>query len=586
MVGIMLIAVNERERQILDMAFNQNNIQIAQSDPTYSNYVKVLQYMPDIIVMEIPRMGGDQFHFSSMIRQNKKTRGIPVVGYGNRFNEMEKRYFTKKGINDYLERPLKFSILLNIIQKYLKILNKSIETKSNGSASEKEEDIEQILDDNTLPLKKLKLMVKHISGLAVFPFTVAKVLHITGSEKTGAGDLAKVIETDPAIVANILKVSNTVFFASSNRRISSIKDAVVRIGFRETKRIVMAMSVMELFSKKDTSFGFNRMDFWYHSLATALISAHIAQRMGNINREEAFLAGLLHDFGVLLLDEFFPTIFSKILEATTNNSSRFIDNEKKLLNITRNDIIQELFTLWKIPDSIIGAIKNHYEICNENKKVETANDKISLCVYMGNIITKVYCLGDVCDQYITPIENQFLKIAKMPTGLGKDFYESINHDLDMYRKFLNIKEEKREIIRGKKQIGIFSPANCLFIPIEEYLKVHGHEVTRIPKSDSYTSFDKQFDAIIVWADKKASFDLLSPLTNIVQRTKKEIDSNKEPPLTPVLAIIYKDSPLAQEKTKKMSLMYNELDLRQFDVNLTKILGNKIISLAEQDEKQK
>ena len=95
MVGIMLIAVNERERQILDMAFNQNNIQIAQSDPTYSNYVKVLQYMPDIIVMEIPRMGGDQFHFSSMIRQNKKTRGIPVVGYGNRFNEMEKHIFPK-----------------------------------------------------------------------------------------------------------------------------------------------------------------------------------------------------------------------------------------------------------------------------------------------------------------------------------------------------------------------------------------------------------------------------------------------------------------------------------------------------------
>ena len=65
MVGLMLIAVSERERQILDMAFSQQNIKIAQSDPTYANYIKVLQYLPDVIIMEIPKMGGEQFHFQA-----------------------------------------------------------------------------------------------------------------------------------------------------------------------------------------------------------------------------------------------------------------------------------------------------------------------------------------------------------------------------------------------------------------------------------------------------------------------------------------------------------------------------------------
>lgn len=586
MVGLMLISVNERERQILNMAFSQQNIKIAQSDPTYSNYIKVLQYMPDVIIMEIPKMGGDQFHFSSMIRGNKKTRKIPVVGYGDKVNEMEMRYITKKGVNDYIERPLKFSLLLEIIQKYLKIINKSIDIANDDNTSEKDADIEQILDDNTLPSKKIELMVKHISGLIAFPFTVAKVLHLTGSEKSGAQDLAKVIEADPAITASILKVSNTVFFASLNRTISSIKDAVVRIGFKETKRIVMAMSVMDIFGKEDKCFGFNRMDFWVHSLATALISERIAKRMGNISTEEAFLAGLLHDFGILLLDEFFPSIFEKIVEATTNNGSRFIDNEKKLLKITRNDIIKELFTKWKIPDSIIEAIDTHYDIYSGNKKFETANEKISLCVYMGNIIAKTYCLGDVCDQYITPLENHLFEKTKMITGLGKDFLVSINHDLDVYRKFLNIKEDKRVLIRENKQIGIFCSANSLFVPVEEYLKAQGHLATRIPKSDSYTDFDQQFDAVVVWADKKTTLDSLLRLTSIVQRTKKEIDINKEPPLAPVLAFIYKDLPLAQEGTKKISLMYNEFDLRIFDENLTRILEHKILSLPEPDEEQK
>jgi HD-like signal output (HDOD) protein/CheY-like chemotaxis protein len=586
MVGLMLIAVNERERQILNMAFSQQNIKIAQSDPTYANYIKVLQYIPDVIIMEIPKMGGDQFHFSSMVRQNKKTRKIPIIGYGDKVNEMEMRYITKKGINDYIERPLKFSLLLEIIQKYLKILNKSIDTGTNDTTSEKDEDIKQILDDTTLPSKKIELMVRHVSGLIAFPFTVAKVLHLTGSEKSGANDLAKVIEADPAITASILKVSNTVFFASLNRTISSIKDAVVRIGFKETKRIVMAMSVMDVFGKEDKSFGFNRMDFWVHSLATALIAERIAKRMGTVNTEEAFLAGLLHDFGILLLDEFFPSIFEKILEATTDNGSRFIDNEKKLLGITRNDIIKELFTNWKIPESIIEAIGTHYDIITEQKKFETANEKISLCVYMGNIIAKAYCLGEVCDQYVAPLENRLFEDAKMAAGLGKDFLESINHELDVYRKFLNIKEEKRVVIRESKHIGIYCPVNTLFVPVEEYLQAQGHNATRIPKSDSYTEFDQQFDAIVVWADKKTTCKSLSRLTSIVQRTKKEADTGQEPPLAPVCAIIYKDSTLAQEKPNKISLLYNECDLRKFDEYLQKILENKIIPLPENDEEQK
>ena len=142
------------------------------------------------------------------------------------------------------------------------------------------------------------------------------------------------------------------------------------------------------------------------------------------------------------------------------------------------------------------------------------------------------------------------------------------------------------VIRESKQIGVYCPVNTLFVPIEGYLKAQGHIATRIPKSDSYTGFDQQFDVIVIWTDKKSTLNPLLRLTSIVQRTKKEADISKEPPLAPVLAFIYKDSPIAQEGTKKISLMYNEFDLRKFDENLTGILENKIISLPENDEEQK
>jgi len=580
MVGLMLMTANERERQILTMAFTQLNIKILQSDPSYANYVKTLQYQPDVIVMELPRMNQDQVHFSTLIRKNKKTRKIPIVGYGDRTDEAQKRFMAQSGVNQYLERPLKFSLLMDIIQKYLKILNKSIETGSGDKALEKEEDIKLILDKNTLPTKKIELMVKHIVGTMAFPFTVAKVLQLTESVKSGAGDLAKVIEADPVISTSILKVSNTVFFASMNRRISTIKDAVVRIGFRETKRIVMTMSVMDLFGKDDSSFGFNRMNFWLHSLATALISERIAKRMADVSSDEAFLAGLLHDFGLLLFDEFFPTIFSKVLEETTNTGTRFIDNERNLLKITRNDIIKELFTSWKIPENITEAITTHYSVCDGKNTPSTPTEKIALATYMGNIIAKTYCCGSVCDEYITPIENTYFEAAKMSSGLGKDFNENLMRDLDMYKKFLNIKADSDDPQKDKKKIGIFCPSKAVFIPVEEYFKAQGQSVTHIPKSPSYTEFDQKFDAIFIWAGEKTALESIRPLSSIIQHTEKQIDATKEPPLAPLLAIIYKETPLASDNDGKISLMYNGFDLRQLDENLSKMLNGEKIELSE------
>jgi hypothetical protein len=320
------------------------------------------------------------------------------------------------------------------------------------------------------------------------------------------------------------------------------------------------------------------MSFWAHSLATALISERVAKRIGRINTDEAFLAGLLHDFGILLLDEFFPTIFRKLLEETTKKGSRFIDIERKVLKITRNDIIKELFEAWKIPDNITNAIAGHYSIGSESKKSDAAQDDITVCTHMGNILAKTLCIGAVCDQYVTPLDNDIFKKAKMPTGLGKDFYEGIMVELNKYREFLNIKEDEVETEKDIKHIGIFSTANHLFIPVEEYFKIQGHEVVRIPESESYTEFDKQFDAIFVWTDASTTWEKVSSLGSILQKVDEEKDEGGDPSKAPVCICIYPDSPLAGDEAGKFSRMYNEFDLRQLDENLYTMLSNEIVPL--------
>ncbi|MBN1307187.1 MAG: HDOD domain-containing protein, partial [Chitinispirillaceae bacterium] len=264
MISIILLSGNVRERQILAMAFEQRGFRVLPAEPTYQSFVFLLQFMPDLIVIEVPKDSREQLSFTKRVRGDKRTRLIPIIGYGNSVEPSFMRGMQQNGITVYIERPLKFNDLLLQIERLLKPFNKTIGTKPE--ISDKEKDMALILEDTIAPSKKIEAMCRHVAKLLAFPFSIATVLKITNDERSGAGHLARAITSDPAITAHLLKVSNSVFFASVNRRISSIKEAIIRIGFEETKRIVMGMSVMNLFCQSNKNIGFDRTDFWYHSL--------------------------------------------------------------------------------------------------------------------------------------------------------------------------------------------------------------------------------------------------------------------------------------------------------------------------------
>ncbi len=576
MIGIILMTHNRREGQILKMAFEQLHVKIIISSPSYANYVKALQYMPDAIVMEIPRMNQQETQFVELIRKNKRTLKIPIIGYGNNIPEGMKISLAKHGVSNYMSRPLKFSLLITSIQKYLAQVNKSLEDYPAKDSGEKEEDVRLILDPSTLPVKKIELMVKHISGLMAFPFTVAKVLQLAESEKSGANDLAKVIEADPVISTNILKVSNTVFFASANRRINSVKDAIVRIGFTETKRITMAMGVMDSIGKDSNNFGFDRMKFWMHSLSTAIISERVAKKIGGVSSDEAFLAGLLHDFGVILLDEFFPSIFQKILEKTTDRAQKFISAERNLLTITHNDVVKELFENWKLPNTTSEAISSHYSILKKEKRIIELHDKISLCVEVGNILSKCYHNGEGTDQYVYPIENWVFSTIKMPSGPNKDFYSDIKNELKMYMKFLKIEEEKEvKDPRFNKSIGFYGVGTRAFSTAEAYINSQGHNVTKILPSENYSDHDLKYDLICIAAEKDTPMEDILPLIKIIKKQEEDVNS-ETPENVPFLIITYPDSLIAKEADEDFPIMNIEGDLRIIDENISNVLeGNKI-----------
>jgi HD-like signal output (HDOD) protein len=586
----MIISEHERETQILKLAFEQKSLAVKVSSPDYQNFVKIQQYVPDILLLELPRMAHAQLHFADLIKRNKKTRLIPIISYGDALDEGSKKGLISKGLYKYLERPLKFSILLDVIGTNLKKQNKEMGIPKLVP-TDKDKDIEQLLNRETLGSKKIEIMTNYVADLMAFPFTVAKVLQLAESEKSAAADLAKVIQTDPVISAQLLKISNSVLFASLNRRIGSVKDAIIRVGFRETKRLVMSMTVMKLLSSSNKNLGFDRTEFWYHSLVCGILSERFARQLGTVNIEEAFLAGILHDFGILLLDEFFPTIFSKVLEETTNTGRQFIMSEKALLGVTHNDIIAELFAKWKLPESVTDGIIHQYQFGDYKDKLDTPSKKISLCIGLADILTKTVSLGRECDQFVVPVENWVFDQVKMPAGFSKNLLEDISNQMKLYQEFLKIDKNKNtanapesgpDITAMEKiKIGMVNCAKDIFIPPLLYLQKEGYGVTPLVRLDALKTYDRTMHLICVWADETISAETIRQFSHI---TKFSDQPDKQPDMAPVLVFIDEKSfALTQnEDLKNISFLSKSFDVRQLDANIPGIIEGAVVRLVKQN----
>jgi len=426
-------------------------------------------------------------------------------------------------------------------------------------------------------------MCAHTAKFLAFPFTVARVLQLTQDEKSGAGDLAKVIETDPVISANILKVSNTVFFASLNRRIGSIKDAIVRIGFQETKRIVVSMSVMDLFERQDKHSGFNREDFWYHSLASAIIAERLARRLGDVSTEETFLAGLLHDFGIIVLDEFFGGIFAQVLEKNANGGGLFINTETAMLAINHNDVVKELFGRWKIPEAITDAVVGQYDFRMLEGRLETPAKRMALCVGIANVLAKTVCIGRECDQFIRPVANWAFKALKLPRGFSGGFLEEVVRDVELYRRFLGL--EERDFARNvdgidrpeEKRIGFVNLSGEAFVAAAMYLAKQGIEVVPVSSAQKLSAYDSQFDLVLTAAAPDSAAETVDRFSGIVKRGADTSAGPDAPELAPQLVLVGDGSPLVhEERLGNVSFMPTAFDLRKLEQSVMEILmGNKV-----------
>ncbi|MBN1760409.1 MAG: HDOD domain-containing protein [Chitinispirillaceae bacterium] len=226
--------------------------------------------------------------------------------------------------------------------------------------------------------EQLRDRIEHFANLPTLPQVATRLMSIINNPLTSSSDVAFVVGQDLSLSAKVLRLANSAFYGIP-RSITSINNAVVILGLKVINTMVLSLTVFDMFpDDKQTSALFDRKSFWLHSLSCGLIAKFLATRIRKVilfDPEEAFCAGLLHDIGKVVMEQYLHDDFHDALEHATINKIPIYQAENSTLGYSHTDIAEWLTTSWSLPSEIRLSLMYHHD---PQRSVQS-QDIISLC---------------------------------------------------------------------------------------------------------------------------------------------------------------------------------------------------------------
>jgi putative nucleotidyltransferase with HDIG domain len=201
-------------------------------------------------------------------------------------------------------------------------------------------------------------IVQKVKDLAVLPQVVHQIIHLTSNPNANVRDLERLISIDQGMSTRVLNTVNSAYYGFS-RKIASVKDAVVLLGFKAVRNLAMTVSVFDMFVGKTDRQNLRRGKWWRHSIDTALCARLIASQVDGVSPDEAYTAGLLHDIGKPLLDRYGGTPYEQVEDGMQQGMPER-DAERRVFGCDHAEVGRVVSLHWGFPEKLVEAIGEHH----------------------------------------------------------------------------------------------------------------------------------------------------------------------------------------------------------------------------------
>ena len=248
-------------------------------------------------------------------------------------------------------------------------------------------------DDESKSRRKLSFGLKTtifntvgLRSVPPMPGAAQKAFQLATDPNAGARDFIDVIESDESLSARVMKISNSVYFDRGGGS-KTIEDAVQVIGIQELRCLLNACSLTEIFPSRHSA----RQQIWANDVATGIAARSLARKLMPGKEDFAFLAGLMHDIGKLLLIQQAEVKYARVLTLVKQGSS-FCEAEEEVFAFNHTEAGSLIGEKWKFDEDLIEAIQNHHlpiDVTETNK----ANLKVSHLVQIADLACHATGLG-------------------------------------------------------------------------------------------------------------------------------------------------------------------------------------------------
>ena len=224
-----------------------------------------------------------------------------------------------------------------------------------------------------------KEIFNKVHELPALPLVVHRLLEVTGDRQSSAKDVTRVLSGDEALAGKVLRLVNSAFYGFS-REVSTITRAVVMLGYQAIRQLAVSLGTFH--TLKGQCGGLDRERFWDHAISCAAGAQIMASRLHCEVPEEAFLAGLMHDIGHLILSIVFPKEFAEMMNNSPHN---VLKHEEEVIGISHTRAASILLEHWRLPDPLIRVVRFHHSA----KLALPDKEPLLASIMLGDMLSRV-----------------------------------------------------------------------------------------------------------------------------------------------------------------------------------------------------
>jgi putative nucleotidyltransferase with HDIG domain len=258
-----------------------------------------------------------------------------------------------------------------------------------------------------------ELIKQHIDSFPVLPVTVMKLIKVTSDPESSVQDVMDVVYPDQSLCLTVLKFANSVLYGHP-KKIDTLQMAVSILGFNEVQTIALTKALMNSFGKLDEQQKLFIDKFWEHSFVCGMVARVIAKDL-QMTPDVAFMGGLLHDIGKLVMLETFAADYSTENWMIKFSNQEMLDDELQMFSFTHDLVGGQLLEKWLFPENLITAVAHHHHPAEADEEKVVAHI-IQLADFLSFFCCNPALLGD--DDILSALHSSLPDVLSQCQGDG------------------------------------------------------------------------------------------------------------------------------------------------------------------------